>query len=65
MRSHSFGIGDASYGDFSKTIAKTKDRCTEKNVRAQHLAAEAMAEGIKAEAVAFYAQKNAAQTDAA
>ena len=64
IKSHGFGIGDDSYGDFSKTVIKSKDRCTEKNVRVQHGTAEAQAELLKAEALAFYARK-AKQTEAA
>lgn len=64
MRSHGFGIGDASYGDFSRTITTTTERATEKNVRQQHAAAEAMAESLKAEALAFYARKTKQTQDA-
>ncbi len=48
------------FGDFSKRIIVTKNRCTEKSVLAQHAAAIADVDAIKAECAAFYAARSEA-----
>ncbi|MBC7603274.1 MAG: hypothetical protein H7255_11535 [Ramlibacter sp.] len=42
------------FSDFSERIESSALRCTEKNVMAQHAAAMAKIEEIKARAIAFY-----------
>ena len=49
------------FGDFNQTITLTNARCTEKTVAAQHAAALADVEGIKAKCAAYYAGKAAAK----
>lgn len=45
------------FGDFSKTVAQSDSRCTEKSVTLLHTAALATADAIKAQAIDFYAAK--------
>ncbi|RMX08213.1 hypothetical protein D8I35_03625 [Corticibacter populi] len=47
------------YGDFSKNLVRTLDRCTEKNVRAQHERVLARLDDLVRKVQAFYAAKNA------
>jgi hypothetical protein len=45
------------FGDFSKVVAQTDKRATERAIREQHTAALAQAETLLAEAEAFYTAK--------
>ena len=57
MKNENGNLSFMMFGDFSKAIIQSKDRCTEKTVKAKHAAALADIEGIKAQCAAFYKAK--------
>lgn len=59
FRTHKFIFGDegGKEGDYSRKLLATKERCTEKSVRAQHSQAIAQLDTILAEVEAHYAAR--------
>lgn len=57
MKNENGGQSFIMFSDFTKTVSLTQDRCTEKTVKAQHAAALAKINSIKAECAAFYVAK--------
>jgi len=55
FRSHKFSFG-AGGGDFSRRLYAAKERCTEANVRAQHMQAINQIDELVAAAANYYAQ---------
>lgn len=60
VRTHAIGFGIYGCGDFSRTVERDQSkRCTEKNVREMHAKALLQLDGLAAEALTYYAVKDA------